>query len=209
MSHNHTWEEAQEEELGFWNTPGAELGEQLKQLTYAKYLGLQFEHDGNSPFVINKTGMNIVDIGGGPVSLLLKTKAWLKIVIDPCPYPKWVLDRYSANGVDWMKMPGEDFTDMMPQADEIWMYNVLQHTSDPQKIFHNIYDNLKEGGTFRFVDWVDTPTNAAHPVSLTYQEVGEMIIAAGFTSDPGIYLNEKEINENQAVGKIAYGIFKK
>lgn len=101
MSHNHTWEEAQEEELTFWNTPGADLGEQLKQLVYAKYMKLDFIHDGNSPYVIDKTGLDILDVGGGPVSLLLKTDANYKTVADPCLFADWNMVRYNFNNVEF------------------------------------------------------------------------------------------------------------
>lgn len=205
MSHKH----AQEEELAFWNTPGAELGEQLKQLTYAKYLKLDFIHDGSSPYVLDKTGLNIVDVGGGPVSLLLKTKAKSKIVVDPCEFPQWVDDRYETNKIYRIHIEGEYFLKdiinlgLEHQIDEVWMYNVLQHTEDPKKIFDNIYAVLKTGGTFRFLDWVDTPTNVAHPISLSYQELSEWL------SNYGQPLLKTNINENGAVGTIAYGVFQK
>lgn len=208
MSHTH--KEAQAEELAFWNTPGAELGEQLKQLTYAKYLGLDFVHDGNSPYVIDKTGLKIVDIGGGPVSLLLKTIAKQRIVVDPCDFSDWVDNRYEANSIYRIQIEGEYFLKdiinlgLENRVDEIWMYNVLQHTEDPKKIFDNIYKSLRKSGTFRFFDWVDTPTNTAHPISLTYNELSAWL--AESYDQPLIQTN---INENGANGTIAYGVFQK
>lgn len=204
MSHNHTHEEAQAEELAFWQTPGAELGEQLKQLTYAKYLKLDFIHDGSSPYVIDKTGLNIIDIGGGPVSLLLKTIARRKIVVDPCMYPAWSIARYNDNDIEFWNIDGEDIRVAKRQFNEVWMYNVLQHTTDPRKIFDNIHALLKKGGTFRFLDWVDTPTNTAHPISLSYQELSQWL--AEKYDQPLIKTN---INENGAIGTIAYGVFQK
>jgi SAM-dependent methyltransferase len=206
MSHEHTWEEAQEEELSFWNTPGAEFGEQIKQLTYAKYLKLDFIHDGSSPYVINKTGLKIVDIGGGPVSLLLKTSAARKVVADPCDFPNWVYKRYEHNNVYPIKIGGEELDKYITREDfdEVWLYNVLQHTQDPYKIFKNAYDALKPGGTFRFLDWVDTPTNTAHPISLSHEQLKAEL--AKYYNQPLLKTN---INENGAVGTIAYGVFQK
>lgn len=208
MSHTHTWEEAQEEELAFWNTPGAELGEQLKQLVYAKYMKLDFIHDGNSPYVIDKTGLDILDVGGGPVSLLIKTTANRKTVIDPCPFPNWVHDRYDANDVGLVSATGELFYKpkykLENTHDEVWMYNVLQHTESPQRIFDNIHKVLKSGGVFRFLDWIDTPTNTAHPISLSYETLSEWL--AKYYDQPLLKTN---INENGAVGTIAYGVFQK
>ncbi len=198
MSHNH----AQEEELLFWQTPGAELGEQLKQLTYAKYLGLNFEHDGNSPYVINKDGLNILDIGGGPVSLLLKTIAKEKVVVDPCNFDQWVRDRYMTNTIRYNKSTAESIK-YTEKFDEVWLYNVLQHTEDPELIFKNVYKALKRGGTFRFLDWVDTAVNTAHPITLTGEQVAEYLSV--FTGTP----IKTNINENNAIGTIVYGIFTK
>lgn len=203
MSHKHTWKEAQEEELAFWNTPGAELGEQLKQLTYAKYLKLNFEHDGNSPYVIDRKGQRILDVGGGPVSLLLKTIASEKVVADPCLFPDWSIIRYNDNDIDFWQVPGENLP-LKLKFDEVWMYNVLQHTQNPEKIFSNIDKVLTKGGTFRFLDWVDTPTNVAHPISLSYD-----YLSAVFANRYDQPMLKTTINENGAVGTIAYGVFTK
>lgn len=199
----HTHKHAQEEELAFWQTPGAELGEQLKQITYTKYLGLEFKHDGNSPFVIYKDGLDILDVGGGPVSLLLKTVAENKVVVDPCNFDEWVLSRYKTNTVRYNKSEAESmkYTEIF---DEVWMYNVLQHTEDPDKIFENIHRALKKGGVFRFLDWVDTPTNVAHPISLTAEQVSESL--KKYYKEP---VNKTQINENNAIGAIVYGTFTK
>lgn len=206
-NHTHTHEEAQAEELAFWLSPGAELGEQLKQLTYAPLLGINFEHDGNSPYVINKPGQSIIDIGGGPVSLLLKTTAITKTVIDPCDYPTWVRGRYKQNNVYWIKDVAEIYQpELAETADEVWLYNVLQHTTDPQQIFTNILAYLKPGGVFRFVDWVETGTNVAHPISLTADDINRSMLAAGFTD---VTVKTVELHENGAHGKAAYFVIKK
>lgn len=203
MTHNHTWDEAQAEELAFWNTPGAELGEQLKQLTYAKYMGIEFMHDGSSPYVIDKTGLDILDIGGGPVSLLLKTHAETKVVVDPCTFAPWTIARYNDNGVEFWHMQGEEIP-TKKKFDEVWLYNVLQHTESPQRIFENVYKVMRQGSVFRFIDWVDTPKNIAHPISLTYEQLDAQL-SRYFDQ----YLLKKTIDENGAVGTIAYGVFTK
>lgn len=178
------------------------MGEQLKQLTYAKYLQLDFTHDGNSPYVINKEGLDILDVGGGPVSLLLKTKADNKVVIDPCEFDRWVLDRYIANNIRYNKNDAESMK-YTGKFDEVWLYNVLQHTEDPAKIFDNVYKALKKGGTFRFLDWVDTQVNVAHPTTLTAEQINQWVEKY---EQPLIKVN---INENNATGTIVYGVFTK
>lgn len=206
MTHSHTHEEAQAEELAFWVTPGAELGEQLKQLSYAPLLGLVFEHDGSSPYVINKPGKAIIDIGGGPVSLLLKTKAATKTVIDPCNYPDWVQARYDQNDVHWLRDVAEVPQPLSETADEVWLYNVLQHTTDPQAIFANVLSYLKVGGVFRFFDWVETDTNVAHPISLTVDDLRKALLTAGFAD---LDIKTTVLHENGAYGKAAHFIVEK
>ena len=209
MSHNHGWDEAQAEEAGFWGDCGNTLGEEMKQLVYAKYMGIEFFHDGGSPYNIDFHNEPVLDVGGGPVSLLLKAKrqsAPLEVA-DPCHYPLWVARRYEAAGIQYHQERGEDLDQLDPNYyGAILMYNVLQHTEDPQKIFNNIYRALKPGGTFRFFDWIDTATNTAHPISLHFDDMARMLKEAGFdTAD----LKQATIDENYAVGTTAFGAFVK
>ncbi len=207
MSHEHTWAEAQAEEAGFWGDCGNTLGEELKQLTYAKYLGLEFFHDGNSPYNLDFRGQPALDVGGGPVSLLLRAKRQPAelTVADPCGYPMWTLMRYHEAGVTYLRQRGEDLDDLKPNHyGTVLMYNVLQHTEDPQKIFSNIYRALQAGGKFHFFDWIDTPTNTAHPVTLKLEDIAKMLKGAGFEPAP---LKRADVNENYAIGKAAYGVF--
>ena len=207
MSHIHTWQEAQTEELSFWGDCVNTLGEEMKQLTYAQYLGLELFHDGNTPFNLYFNDEPALDIGGGPVSLLLKAKRQSAplTVADPCAYPMWTIMRYQEAGITYLRQRGEDL-DMLP-ADfygTVLMYNVLQHTEDPQKIFNNIHKTLKPGATFRFFDWINTPTNIAHPISLQFDDIAGMLKTAGFDAQR---LQQVDLNENHAVGTAAYGVF--
>lgn len=209
MSHNHSWEEAQAEEAGFWGDCGNTLGEEMKQLVYAKYMGLDFFHNGNSPYNLDFHDEPALDVGGGPVSLLLKAQrqtAPLEVA-DPCKYPLWVARRYEASGIRYMQERGEDLDQLDPDYyGTVLMYNVLQHTEDPGKIFRNIYRALRHGGTFRFFDWIDTPTNTAHPISLHFDDMATMLKEAGF--DP-TSLDKADVNENYAIGTAAFGAFVK
>lgn len=212
MSHNHhehTWEEAQAEEAGFWGDCGNTLGEEIKQLVYARYMGLEFFHDGNSPYNLDFHNEPVLDVGGGPASMLLKAKrqpAPLDVA-DPCHYPLWVARRYEASGITYIQEKGEALDQLDPDHyGTVLMYNVLQHTDDPEKIFCNIYRALKPGGTFRFFDWVDTATNTAHPISLHFEDMADMLKKAGF--DPAS-LSKADINENYAIGTAVFGAFVK
>lgn len=207
--HEHTWEEAQAEEAGFWGDCGNTLGEEMKQLTYAKHMGLEFFHDGNSPYNLDFHDEPVLDVGGGPVSMLLKAKRQSASldVADPCHYPLWISRRYEASGITHIQEKGEALDQLDPDHyGTVLMYNVLQHTEDPQKIFRNIYRALKPGGVFRFFDWIDTATNTAHPISLHFDDMANMLKKAGFDPAP---LSKADINENYAIGTAVFGAFVK
>ena len=78
------WQEAQRWELGWWGDCTNTYGEEEKQLLYASRMGLKSFHNGKSPYNFDLDGMSILDIGGGPVSLLLKCINFRKAkVVDP------------------------------------------------------------------------------------------------------------------------------
>ena len=51
---------------------------------------------------------SVVDIGGGPASLLLKCmNKGRAVVADPSVFPDWVTARYEACGIEYWRMEGE------------------------------------------------------------------------------------------------------
>lgn len=175
IDHDH-WLEAQDEEQSWWGDCVNTYWEEHKQLTYAHYMGLEFYPDHQSMYNLDGASKSILDIGGGPCSLLLKAKNLKSgLVIDPCKYPDWVYDRYNSHGLDTLQISGEQFElDLgYEKFDEVWMYNVLQHTEDPRKIIENGFKHLRSNGVFRVFEWVNTPVNEAHPISLTKDSLDE------------------------------------
>ena len=195
----NNWDEAQKLEKEWWASCANTFGEEQKQTVYAKKMGLKVYDDGNSPFCIDKSGLAILDIGGGPVSMLLKTKARLRVVVDPCDYPKWTYDRYVDSGILVDKHPAEDIPlgDILPkvQFDEVWCYNVLQHVQDPKKIIDNVKQLTK---CLRIFEWIDHETNAMHPHKLTEEDLNSWLNVKGTVA---------EIDELGCVGKCYYGSF--
>ena len=123
----------QEAESKWWGTCQNTYGEETKQLVYAKYMKLVPTHDGNSPYSFDMEGKTVLDIGGGPCSMLLKCRNLKSgYVIDPCSYPLWVSLRYSMAKIKYARCNGEDVGEF--KVDEVWIYNVLQHCKDPKKI---------------------------------------------------------------------------
>jgi hypothetical protein len=155
-------------ELDFWGDCANTLGEELKQLVYARYMGLTVEPGGPGP-VINLKGKSVLDIGGGPVSLLLKcVNRGVCWVVDPGDYPVWVSERYEFTGIGYDCNAGEALMDdaLIPQRtgwDEAWIYNVLQHVDDPELVLANA---RKAATLIRIFEWLDVPAYEGHPHEL-------------------------------------------
>ena len=157
-----SWKDAQKWETGWWDTCINTYGEEEKQLLYARKMSLQLYHNKKSPYNINMDGKTVVDIGGGPTSLLLKCTGLIRAtVVDPLPIPHWVELRYGEAGIYYDQRPAERFnTDQL--YDEAWVYNCLQHTANPKRVVKNA---LKSAKIVRLFEWVHTRINEGHPHS--------------------------------------------
>src|SRR6266704_2122476 len=130
------WENDQEFERNWWANCQNTFTEETKQLTYAYKMGLTaYSNRGKWP-CYDLAGKSVLDIGGGPVSMLLKCEnRGPCLVADPCRYPAWTVDRYRTSGIDFRQIKGEELLEA--GWDEVWIYNVLQHTEDPALIIKN------------------------------------------------------------------------
>jgi 2-polyprenyl-3-methyl-5-hydroxy-6-metoxy-1,4-benzoquinol methylase len=171
-------------------------GEEEKQKVYAKYMGLGVDNDKfyfNPPYAMQQ---KIIDIGGGPVSMLLKMadqEFKFSKVYDPSTYPEWTIKRYQDNGIAYVKAGGEEVNET--GYDEVWIYNCLQHTENPELIIQNA---KKAGKRLRIFEWLDTPQEIGHPQMITQENLEKWIGKKG---------NVSYINENGATGKAFYGVF--
>lgn len=192
-----TWAEATEWERDWHGDCVNSLGEEYKQIAYARRMGLRPFHNGKSPFNFNLNGASVLDIGGGPYSLLLKcVNTGLRYIVDPCLYPDWVYARYRAAGIDkFLQMKGEDLTQVPWQLDEVWIYNCLQHTENPELIVKNA---RRIGKIVRLFEWIETGVADGHLHNLTEETLNAWLGGTG---------KVERINENTAVGLCYYGIF--
>lgn len=159
-------------EAAFWHDCANTYNEERKQHVYAQHMGIQ--RDPKWPFGYKASG-RVLDIGGGPVSLLLKTTGFeYAIVQDPTEYPDWIYHRYSDHGIATSEMPAEKILGGLEAGgdngwitpitfDEVWLYNCLQHTEDPYRILSNVASYLSKGGVFRFFEWINIPPHEGHP----------------------------------------------
>lgn len=186
----------QDWEKWWWGDCVNTFGEEAKQLTYAPRMGLVNEpRDGKWP-VYDLEGRSVLDLGGGPVSMLLKTvNGGDMLVVDPCPYPQWTRDRYDAVGIRTWEIAAEDYrgTGFPGQFDECWIYNVLQHTISPEAVIATARSHAK---LLRIFEWLETEPNVGHPHTLHADRLNEWV---GGTGQVGM------VNENGAVGLAYWG----
>jgi len=192
-----TRQEHDQFERDWWGNCVNTFAEEVKQLTYANRMGLiNAGVDGGYWPVYDLQGKSIVDIGGGPVSMLLKAVGHHgSVVIDPCDYPEWITDRYLDAGILFSKQRGEDITIKNYLCDEVWIYNVLQHTDSPETIIDNA---RRMASTVRLFEWIDIPAYLGHPQELKAQLLDEWLGGHGTV---------EEMNENGCVGRAYYGVF--
>ena len=184
-------------EKEFWGTCVNTYGEETKQLVYAKRMKLSSYHDGRSPFNFDMRGKKVIDIGGGPVSLLLKCTGLSKgTIVDPLNFPLWIYNRYELAGLTSLPLRGEDaLPRRMGHFDEAWIYNVLQHTDNPKLVIQNAR-GLAD--TVRLFEWIDLPPHPGHPHELKKELLDEWLGKTGQT---------EWINEAGCTGHAYYGVF--
>lgn len=166
-----TWAEVQYHEADYWgNCLGMRAwGEFTKQEMYGREMGV-FDDYGDGHGELNMRGKSIMDVGGGPVSMTLRCyNAGRLIVVDPCEWPASVLRRYKAYGIKFIQEAGERLNAQpaLDKHDEVWVYNVLQHTQDPRAVMYNAMDRVKPGGVLRIFEWLNIPADKCHPHVLT------------------------------------------
>ena len=192
-----SWSDHQVTETAWHGDCLTTFGEETKQLEYAWRMGLrQIPYGGHWP-VYDLDGRSVLDIGGGPVSMLLKCiNRSESAVADPCPYPEWVVKRYTDNGIYYLRVKGEDVIDYGSGFDEVWIYNCLQHTENPEKI---VRDARKIAPVLRIFEWIDIPPHEGHPNELKEADLNEWIGGTGTV--------EVMTGQNGCVGRAYFGVF--
>jgi len=167
-------------EESFWGNCQNTFKEEEKQLHYAQYMGLSVDSSGAYTTITGLNNKSILDIGGGPTSLLLKTTGLKrKKVIDPLQYPTWVYNRYDAAGIEWEIQYGELINEPDNSFDEVWIYNVLQHTTNPEQII-GLARNIAP--VIRMFEWINLPAYPGHPQALTKERLDTALGAIGQTA---------------------------
>ena len=175
------WEKDQEWEKRWWGNCLNIYGEETKQRHYAKGMGLQELSNSQFSFYYDLGGKSVLDIGGGPSSLLLKcVNRGRSKVVDPLKYPDWVYERYGHAGIESAQTKGEEVDDI--DFDEVWIYNVLQHVIDPALIIKNAQ---RAGKIIRLFEWLEIGVAPGHPHNLLEDQMNEWLGGSGKTGRSG------------------------
>jgi hypothetical protein len=169
----------------FWGDCTRSYGEETKQRLYMKLMGFPETATWQSPVNYDFGGRSVIDIGGGPCSVLLKALnlkeglTYRSFVVDPGVYPDWVEGRYSAAKIGFSMMRGEDIP--MDDIDIGFydlglIYNCLQHTQDPEKVVATARAIAKKLCVF---EWVNIPPHEGHPQMLTETKLNKWTGAVG------------------------------
>jgi glycosyltransferase involved in cell wall biosynthesis len=163
---NKEWEEANKWEEAWWGDCSNTADEEAKQVYYAEQMGIPRWNSNAVATLYDLGGKSILDVGGGPVSLLLKTRNRDRsVVVDPAKYPDWTMARYKAANIEYVQVRAEDM-EFDEKFDEVWMYNVLQHVEDPSKIIQKI---KQIGIKVRVFEWIETGLAKGHIHNLTQE----------------------------------------
>lgn len=178
-------------ERQFWGDCCNTFSEDRKHYVYAKFMELT-----PCGFHFDVGRKHILDIGGGPTSMLLKCiNLTAGLVVDPISYPSWTVDRYASRNIFVHRSRGEDIEER--GWDEAWIYNCLQHTEDPKRIIDNA---LEAAPVLRLFEWIDIPPHEGHPVMLTKDLLDEWIGNEGIVC---------ELNESGCVGTAYANVYRR
>lgn len=174
-----------DKEANYWGDCYSEVafGEICKQRMYMREMGLLEYADEYGD--LNLQGKSVIDIGGGPVSMLLRCYNIVKpVVVDPINWPPSVWRRYHTYGITLVHAAGEDPGIPVDYvADEVWIYNCLQHVNDPLQVLETA---KRLGKKIRLFEWLWTGCDECHPHSLTPE-----LLLKGLEGTTGKYSNKR------------------
>lgn len=150
------WQQAQAAEIGFHSMP-MEQGVYHWFNTYLnnfKFCNIEFDQKGKT----------IIEVGCADFPALNYCLNYKGFVVEPLPMQHLgtICER---NNITWIKQPLEEAE--LPQADEIWLFNVMQHIIDPDLFVKKCKETAK---VIRFFEPINYPTCEYHPHTFTIDD---------------------------------------
>ena len=178
-------------EIEYWGDCANTFDEDQKHFVYARFMEIPQSH-----YSFDAQNKRILDIGGGPSSMLLKCKNLAEgKVCDPIDYPEWTKLRYAGHNISVNVQPGETVDE--EGWDEVWIYNCLQHVESVERIINNA---KRAAPVLRMFEWIDIPAHDGHPFELTKDMLDSIIALPGSGT--------VTLRESGCYGKAYYGVFK-
>jgi glycosyltransferase involved in cell wall biosynthesis len=147
------WTEAQKWELEWWMRPECDLAaERVKQDFMLKLMG---------PF--DWSDKSVIDVGGGPISPLLRIPARKGTVLDPLEFGAFEA-AYKKAGISRIVAPLERAAAPGVKYDEVLMMNVLSHVQNLEQCVRNA---LTYAPVARIFEWCEVPVANGHPHTVT------------------------------------------
>jgi hypothetical protein len=152
MVTNERWQQAQAAERAFHNEPFEQGFEHYRESYHQYFQHLQIDSD--------LKGLNIVEIGPAdfPALAYCTNRGEGCLIIEPMPSE--YLKRFDIPISTAMAEDAEY------KADEVWLFNVLQHVIDPYKPVERAKAQSK---VVRFFEPIDYGVNECHPWNLTME----------------------------------------
>jgi SAM-dependent methyltransferase len=158
------WTAAQRAERAYWCPTDADAwimrraAEREQLALYAGLLGI-------TPDTV--AGRSVLDLGCGPAGLTLSYAPHLArtVAVDPLMFAAEDEARYVRAGVARVVEPAETFRAPNGERfDEAWLYNVLQHVMEPERVIRTAQAHAD---TVRLFEWLNVPASVVHPHVLT------------------------------------------
>ena len=156
---------------------------------------MMFLHDG-------APNASVLDIGCGPLSLLLRYPTQRGVGLDPIHYGD-LEEEYAKKGIQRLIKRGEDLTEEDGQFDEVWIYNCLQHVENPTKIIENA---IKVSKMVRIFEWTFIKPYKGHLHELTPALLSDPFKQSNWTS---LMSATGLLNHSGLDGNYFMGIFSK
>ena len=152
----------------------AQIGEKIYHLQQSVEISYEHYKDAYKNYFrylnINSDlkGKKIMEIGPGRISgLLFCTNYSKSYIIEPTEY-EGIDYLYDGKNLEIIKKTVEEIE--LPQVDEIWILNLMQHVQDPDLLIKKCKEASK---VIRFFEPIDLPINNEHPFTFSKNDFME------------------------------------
>jgi ubiquinone/menaquinone biosynthesis C-methylase UbiE len=165
------WKSANVGESEYWQIYTAEVDTLKHQEQYMDAMGIHDDYFHAPDNSLNMSGLNVLDVGGGPSSILLRTNKLRGnqhdgvnhgVVIDPLIITEHQKLRYDYYGIEFIQDQSENIDQYYSERgyfDECFIYNCLQHVVDPIEILDKVTSISKR---IRIAEPLNIPTDSMH-----------------------------------------------